>query len=168
MLAPLKESVISDKIGVVRDNRYLTWRYLEKPFFTYEIYTVAKQGILCGCLVIYVAEKLGLKTVYVMECSATGDSREVYSGMLGKLDDIAREKKADSVSILLMPNHPQYRLFRKNGFIRVPKRLLPQKIYFVAKMLSDQIDATYVKAEENWYISWGGSRCRLRQTTRLS
>jgi N-acetylglutamate synthase-like GNAT family acetyltransferase len=157
MAAPWKESAISDKIGVVRDSRYLQWRYLEKPFFTYEIYTVSREGALCGCFVIYVAEKLGLKTVYVMECSATGDNHETYSAILDKLDDIARERKADSISMLLMPSHPQYKFFRKGGFIRVPKKVLPQKIYFAAKVLSDQVDVAYVKNPNNWYLSWGDS-----------
>jgi hypothetical protein len=153
--ALLKESSISDRISVVRDSRYLEWRYLEKPFFTYEIYTVTKQGALCGYFVIYVAEKLALKTVYVMECSSTNDSSEIYSAMLRKLDEIALERKADSISMLLMQNHPQYRLFRRSGFIRVPKKLLPQKIYFAAKVLSEKIDTTYARDPKNWYITWG-------------
>jgi hypothetical protein len=153
--ALLKASTISDRIGVVRDSRYLEWRYLDKPFFTYEIYTVTKQSALCGYFVIYVAEKLGLKTVYVMECSSTNDSSEIYSAMLRKLDEIALERKADSISMLLMTNHPQYRLFRRSGFIRVPKKLLPQKIYFAAKVLSEKIDTVYARDPKNWYITWG-------------
>jgi hypothetical protein len=157
MDVPWKESAISAKIGVVRDSRYFEWRYLEKPFFTYEIYTVTRQENLCGYFVIYLAEKLGLKTIYVMECVATGDSQEAYSAIVGKLDDIAYERKADSISMLLIPSHPQYKFFRKRGYIRVPKKVLPQKIFFAAKILSDKIDAIYAKNPNNWYISWGDS-----------
>jgi GNAT superfamily N-acetyltransferase len=152
---PWKTSAISERIGVVRDRRYLEWRYLEKPFFAYELYTVTKHGDLCGCFVTYLAEKFGLRTVYVMECAAAGDSHEVYSAILGKLEDIARKRKADSVSMLLMPSHPQYGLFRKAGFVRVPRKLLPQEIYFAAKVISKTVDTMYLKDPRNWYISWG-------------
>jgi GNAT superfamily N-acetyltransferase len=152
---PWKESAIFQRIGLVRDSRYLEWRYLEKPFFNYDIYTVRKRGALVGYFVIYIAEKFGFRTIYVMECAAIADSLEVYSAILASLVGIARERSADSISMLLLPNHPQYRFFRKSGFVQVPRKFLPQKIFFAGKVLSKSIDTAYVKDPRNWYISWG-------------
>jgi hypothetical protein len=152
---PWKESESLNRIGVVRNEKYLSWRYFEKPFYDYDFYVVSHGGQLCGYFVLYLGEKFGLRTIYIMECVVTKENPSAYKAILHKLENIARERQADSISVLLLPNHPQYKLFKQSGFIRVPRKLLPQKIYFAAKVLSKDIDASYVKDAKNWYISWG-------------
>lgn len=147
---------IAGNLAVVRNKKYLTWRYLEKPYFKYDIYkVVSKDGSVKGYYIVFVSERFGLKTVYVMEMLAGEDDKDVYCLMLNHLKKLAHEQKADAVSMLIMPGNAHYRIFMKSGFIRVPRKLFPQQIYFGARILSGELDNNYIKKENNWYISWG-------------
>ena len=151
-----KSCFASSKIAVAREFAYLKWRYMDKPFGKYDIVTaVDENNEISGYMVITVAEKKGMKVVYVMEIMARDDNKRVYGKFLKYLESYARERKADAVSMLCLPNNPNKGLFYKHGFLPVPRKMFPQDIHFCARANSRDIDKTYIKDAKNWFITWG-------------
>jgi predicted acetyltransferase len=147
---------VAEKIALVRNKKYLTWRYKQKPHFKYDIYAVVlKNGSVQGYFITYISERFGLKTIYVMEILACSDAKNVYSVMVDHLNKMAREISADAISVLLMQSNPIYGYFLRCGFIPVPRKIFPQEIYFGVRPISDKIDHDYATDSRNWYISWG-------------
>jgi hypothetical protein len=146
---------IAGKIALVRNKGYLHWRYLEKPFFTYDIYVAMAGAKLCGCIITHIAEKFGVKIIYVMEILTENDDSAVCQVLLEELNSIAMRQGAAAISLLLLPDNPNRSLFLKNGYLPVPRRLFPQDIYFGARVNSPDIDPGYARDMKNWYISWG-------------
>lgn len=151
-----KSCFASSKIAVARESAYLKWRYLDKPFSKYDIVTVVDENNeISGYMVIAMAVKKGLKVVYVMEIMARDDNKRVSGKLLKYLETYARERKADAISMLSLPNNPNKWLFYKYGFLPVPRKMFPQDIHFCARVNSEDIDSVFVKNNANWYISWG-------------
>jgi hypothetical protein len=151
-----EKSFIAQKIALVRHKKYLHWRYLEKPFFSYDIYIVDnRDGQIGGCIITSTSEKSGMKIIYVMELFTENNNQRLCQALLDKLVVIATEQDADAISLLSLPDDPFHTLYRRNGYFPVPRRLFPQEIYFGARLISEDIDPTYARDKHNWYISWG-------------
>jgi hypothetical protein len=149
-------SFASSKIAVARDQAYLKWRYLDKPFGNYDIVTAADENNeLVGFMITAMTEKKGIKVLYVMEIMAKDENRKVYKKFLKYLETNARDKSADAISMLSLPNNANMRLFYKHGFLPVPRKLFPQDIHFCARVNSGDIDRKYVADSDNWFITWG-------------
>ena len=149
-------SFASDKIAVVRDQAYLKWRYLDKPFGNYDIVTATDENNeLAGYMITAMTEKKGIKVLYVMEIIAKDENRKVYKKFLKYIQTNARDKSADAISILSLPNNVNNRLFYKHGFLPVPRKMFPQDIHFCARVNSADIDRQYVADSDNWFITWG-------------
>jgi hypothetical protein len=146
---------IAGKIALVRNKSYLHWRYIEKPFFTYDIHVAMAGENLCGCIITHMAEKFGVKIIYVMEILAEYDDPAVCQILLDELNSIATRQGAAAVSLLFLPDNPNRSLYLKNGYWPVPRRLFPQDIFFGARVNSPDIDPKYARDMTNWYISWG-------------
>lgn len=149
-------SFASKKIAVAREPAYLKWRYLDKPFNKYNIVTaVDGKNKILGYMVTALAQKKGLKVVYVMEMMAVDDNKRVYEKLLGNLETFASERKADAVSMLSLPNNPNKWLFYKYGYLPVPRKMFPQDIHFCAHVNSKDINKKDVANSNNWFITWG-------------
>lgn len=143
------------KIAIIRDAEYLEWRYLRKPFFKYNMDVALSAGSTIGYLITYFGEMQGIKTLYIMEMIALRDNRDIYKRLIERAVELAKKQQADAISILVLRNSPNYSLLLRNGFIPVPRRMFPQRIYFGARANGELIDDKYVRDWKNWYISWG-------------
>lgn len=151
-----EKSFLAQRICLVRDKKYLEWRYLRKPFFKYAVYAAfSKENKVLGYAITNVADKFGIRIIYVMEFAAIEDSKEIYKSLIKTLHKMAERIKADAISLLILPNNPNYAFLLKYGFLPIPKRIFPQDIYFGACIISDDVEKDYVQDSRNWYISWG-------------
>lgn len=151
-----KTSSVAGKLAVVRNKKYLVWRYLEKPFFSYDIHVaISGDEKFCGCIITHTTEKFGMKILFVMELIAEKDDAVVCQVMLDELTRIARMKGAAAISLLIPSGNPNRFIYLKNGYLPIPRRLFPQDIFWCAKVNSPDIDPKYARDRKNWYISWG-------------
>lgn len=144
------------KIGIIRDWKYLHWRYLKRPSFQYKLFFVySRERELLGYFILHNKQKFGLNLLFVMEFVVKNDSKSICRFMLSGLQRLAVEYGVDAVTVFLQKNNPNYALFVKAGLVPVPRRFFPQKIFFSAKVLSHEIDESYIVQSNNWYLSWG-------------
>ncbi len=145
----------ASRIALLRDKRYLDWRYLRKPGFQYK-FVMAKSAGKCIAYAIYcVDKKLGLRMMYVMELVVGNSDAAATRDLCQHLNGLARQHAVDAISMLVLPGDPNQGIYRRFGFIRIPRKLFPQDIYFGAMVNSADIDQEYLRQDSNWYISWG-------------
>jgi hypothetical protein len=149
-------TAIAEKIALIRDRNYLSWRYLKKPFFIYNIYiAVSKNENPRGYVITHTAEKFGMKILFVMELVAEKDDPAVCSVLLDELNHIAQREGCSAISCLVTPDDHNRSMYIREGFFPVPQFLFPQDIFWCAKVISPDVDRVYVRDKKNWYISWG-------------
>lgn len=151
-----KTCFMAGKLAVVRNKKYLVWRYLEKPFFSYDIRVATSDDEnLCGFIVTHTEEIFGLKILFVMELMVEKDDPAVCQILLDELTRISLMKGASAISFLVPPGDPNRFMYLRNGYLPIPRRLFPRDIFWAARVNSPDIEPTYARDRKNWYISWG-------------
>ena len=151
-----KTTYMARKIAIIRDWKYLHWRYLKRPAFQYKLFFVySKSREILGYFILHKKKKFGLNLLFVMEFVVKNDSKRICRYMLSCLQQLALDYCVDAVTIFLQKSDPNYALFVKAGLVPVPRRFFPQKIFFSTKVLSRKIAKSYVAQPKNWYLSWG-------------
>lgn len=135
--------------GIVRDRAFLTHRLVEAPQAeTYRI--VADSDPERGALVATrEAVKHGGRIAYVMEALGGGSSlRDLLASELGRL----RDRGTELALAWCFPWSPNYRVLRGLGFLPLPQRLRPIRIWFGSRPLSTR--ASLADAPGRWYLSY--------------
>lgn len=145
----------SSRVALLRDKRYLDWRYLRKPGFAYRFVVARAAGKAVGYAIYCIERKLGVRMMYVMELVVGDDDAGVTAGLCRHLLDVARAESVDGISLLVLPGDPNAALFGRMGFIRVPRKLFPQDIYFGAMVNGSDVDLAVLRRDDQWYLSWG-------------
>lgn len=139
------------RVMVVRDATYLSWRFRRIPIRRYEVLRANVDGRLAGYIVLRLAEiagmQAGLVVDFIVEPSEAGDraGRALLSHALARFAD----EDIDLLASLMLPHAPEYRLLRHAGFWPLPRPLLPQRFRVVARGPEQAYDLG------NWYLTMG-------------
>ena len=100
-----------------RDVELIRWRFFRRPGFTY--FPVLISG---GFAIVNMGMRAGLREAKIIEVvlSNGNQPRKIFKELLKK---IYNDLKPDILSTYVSNDHRYYRLFAKNGFIRVPSRI---------------------------------------------
>lgn len=140
-------------IALIRDRAYLDWRYAHRPNVRYTILAAEREDRLLGYAVLRLMPKFGLHIGFIMELVVSPRERAVSRDLLRAAFDRFGAEGADIVGCLMPPGQGDARLLKEMGFIRVPKRFLPQDMFWGVRSL--QGSDGYLTDPANWYISWG-------------
>lgn len=143
------------KIAVIRDSTYLNWRYIQKPEENYIIFNIKKNKELKGYIVLKIAQKFGLKIGLIIDILADPTNILYVNCLINHVILYFQKMKTDLISVIMYPNHVYLKSLKKLGFIKVFKKLMPQKFYFVAKANNNEVIEKFIKNPKNWYITWG-------------
>lgn len=140
-------------ICVERDSNYLRWRY-GKPEEEYKILKIAHRDIMVGYAVLKTETRFNLKTGYIMDFIVCPKDDYIHELLSAIVMDFQKEK-VDLISALLMKKNPYYSIFRKYGFLSIPRRFHPQEIYFGVRIHINNGYNKEIRDPRNWFISWG-------------
>ncbi len=130
--------------AVVRDLRYLKWRFVECPTSEYRCVLTRRAGALTGYLVFGITNgQLNVKDWLGI------DDRAVRS-LFGAAIDQACAADASSASVTLLETHRNHRLIRRLGFARRPET--STTITYVPERLPWRADVT---SPDAWYMTVG-------------
>ena len=136
-----------EPVMLVRDVRYLDWRYRKVPLRRYDIFRAMAGERQTGYIVLRVADVLGLRAGLIVDFLAEDErsGRALVSHALARFatEDI------DLVAALMLAHAPEYRLLRSAGLRALPRRLLPQPFHLVAR------DGDLVRDARNWFFTMG-------------
>lgn len=143
-------------VGVVRDARYLTWRYLHHPVFRYGVRGLYEAGELRGLVIWRVAEKHGGHIGYVMELMVE-PSREDVAALL--LRTAIGEMAAAGAEVALawqLEHSPLQAVYRRAGFLPLPVSWRPIELHFGARWLGEPMGYP-LGNRASWYLSYTDS-----------
>jgi len=134
-------------IGTVRSRAYLNHRLFAAPHFRYRV--VANPDPGRGALVATrAAKKHGTHIGYIMEAIGGPTVEELLRSELARL----RDRGAELAFAWSFPWSPNYRLFRKAGFVPFPKPLRPIQVWFGCRPLTPR--AAPAADRNRWYLSY--------------
>jgi hypothetical protein len=135
-------------IACVRDRKYLTWRYYNKPGRPYAVWTFQKAGETEGYVVIETKEE-EVRTGYVMDLLCRPDRRAMATLLRHTMTRLAREK-VDRVRCLATEGSPMADALQDLGFRRERKG-----IKMIGTLLDRSLDPDSFTRPGNWHLTYG-------------
>ena len=137
-------------IIVVRDKRYLNWRYIDAPNAKYTIYAAEKGKEICGYIVLETAHSNGIMFGYIRDIIAYSNQSDILHSLISKGEQYFEEEKVDVIFSQMVPNKIYRKALFKNGFIHYFR----SKSRFLAYNASG-FSLDVLKNPENWFIQIG-------------
>jgi hypothetical protein len=141
----------TDKAMVVRDHRYLNWRYCKRPDASYMLFGIKRQSELTGFLVARATTTRGVRTGHLVDFLVAEGSSDVLSVLI---DDALDEFQANGVAaVRCYATDPGARnaLFR-HGFIPLRPR---NPTHFIRRIRRDRADLQKYASLRHWYLTMG-------------
>lgn len=134
--------------SIIRDRCFLTHRLLNAPQAD-QYRLVAERSPNGGAIVATrQVEKHGGRIAYLMEAMGTDLLRGVLTSELSRL----RDQGTELALAWAYPWSPNYSTLRRCGFIPLPEKLRPIRIWFGGREISRKADCA--RQRENWYLSY--------------
>lgn len=139
------------KLAVVRDARYLNWRYADHPDLSYRLLECRERasGTLRGVAVYGVGDWPRPNTAMIVDWLLPAADLDATHALLARCEEHAAE---DGVGVLgTIFNHvdPRFLTFQRAGF------LVLGTSYFVVIKTIPRLDTVYYR--DNWYLTPGDS-----------
>lgn len=144
-----------NKLWVIRDYKYLSWRYDMRPESSYNLYTARENGNVKGYIITTEKIRDEGKVVFIADVLADIKIDGVVDDLLKTVIFESTVNGATMISSMIMPNSVYYSAFRRHLFIRLPQKLFPQEIYFGGCGLNNAISPNVLYDPKSWHINWG-------------
>jgi hypothetical protein len=147
-------SELSERVGVVRDYEYLSWR-LKRPGSSYVHFECRRaSGELLGYAVYELVLKHGCATGYFMELMSDVRHPEAASDLARAVLADMRERGADVALAWWMKSSVAAKTLQHHGFFPLPERLRPIRLHLGYRFLSggptitrDQFSFSYLDSD---------------------
>jgi GNAT superfamily N-acetyltransferase len=136
---------------VVRDTRYLNWRYPDRPNKEYEILLAYRGKVLSGYCVTGTAERRGYNIGYIMDIFADPSDSKTISLLIGNALKAMFKKNIVAVTCLITDRSHFVKFLRKAGFIFQMRGLS----YNVKVLSPQEVDVEKLKDLSMWHITFG-------------
>jgi len=135
---------------VARGEKYLNWKFVDKPFNNYRIFAAAdKTKQLFGYIVLKIERSEGEVRGKIVDILANPEKPEVFGALIQKgIQEFVRVR-ANYIEIVC--TYPPFaKWLRKMGFIRKPSPL-----WFMVKNWEGLFDREFIGDIKNWYLTLG-------------
>ena len=124
-------------IGLERTERYLNWRFVDKPTREYAIWVLRRGGRPVAHLVTRPAPLFGVRCAMLMDfgCRAGGEDA-LFRLVAARL---AAEQAEGTALGVTMGLHPFFARLRRLGFLHVPERFNPRHFTFVVRGIAPDV-----------------------------
>jgi hypothetical protein len=143
------------RLWVVRDYKYLSWRYNMRPESTYNLYSAWMQGNIIGYIITTEKIRNEGKVVFIADVLSDIKVDGVVDALLKTVIYESAGNGASLISSMIMPNSVYYSAFRRNLFMRLPQKLFPQEIHFGGYLLNNAVPSNLLYNPNSWHINWG-------------
>jgi hypothetical protein len=148
---------VSDKYEIIikRDRAFLTWRFYNTSFRSYEILAAKVGGELAGYAVLRCTEIEGIATGLIMDLLVEQGARGEAAGMLLVEQATCRFEEAGMAlaGSLMLPHTHEFAILRKSGYVKAPERFSPQGFQLNAKSLSSEVSQEFLAQSSRWFIT---------------
>ncbi len=141
------------RITIVRNQRYLNWRFVSNPNATYTRLIAELRGDVVGYLVTSVIKRPEYVEGHVVDVMVRADHHDALCALIGHAVERLRRQGAALISVWTIrdnSHHVEYdRAFRRLGFWR--RR--PSALHLIVRAQEECAPRAYVLDSANWYIT---------------
>lgn len=148
-----KEASEDHPIIVVRDCKYLNWRYFQKPGVKYTAWIAEKDEKVLGFVVALFREKDEVKQGFIVDLLTLPQHKNAALVLISKAIRYLRRRNVDSISCWMLGNKFYHMILRNNAFMPVTDIQLIVRI----NSQKSKISREFLKDRSNWYITMGDS-----------
>lgn len=139
------------QIMIVRDRKYLNWRYAQKPGNEYTILLAEKEKAMLGYGVVKL-EREDLPRGFIMDVLTLPNDDNIAKLLIDKAIGYLREQGAAIISCIMLQGNPYYGILRKMGFTKRRSGLR-----LCARLFNGDLSREFIANPVNWYYVWGDS-----------
>jgi len=147
------------KIVIVRNKKYLNWRYVNVPDVEYMIYVAREKGEICGYIVLRCVDEKDMKSGSIFEVFAPLERPDITSSLLSKAEEYFKSQDVDLIFCSMIADKRLCKIFRKKGFIFSDFLIsrFTDRGQFCAYTSHPNIPKTFFMNKKNWFIQLGDS-----------
>jgi hypothetical protein len=142
-------------LWIVRDLKYLSWRYDMRPESNNEIFTAWFNSNIAGYVITTSQTRNEGRVSFILDMLADVNVNGTIEALLKAVINSSIKNNDAMISALLMPDSLYRSVFKKFSFFPLPKRLFPHEIYFGGRLLNNNISTEIFYNPASWHISWG-------------
>lgn len=142
-------------IMVVRDQRYLKWRFFDRPDFRYHVIIAEKNDNIEGYIVFSAEESKNGKVGHIDDALAS--SKEVAQNLILSAIDFFQRKEVDLVECWMLKGFVWYNVMREKGFVPMHFFVPTEKKRFIVRINSEDFFHYYKCVQRKWYITYADS-----------
>jgi len=143
------------KIWIVRNYKYLSWRYDMRPESQYNIFSAWANNEIAGFVITTSQRRDEGNVCFILDILVDSE----LSGVIEKLLVTVKKQSIDNndtlISSMVMPASIYRKYFHKFCFVSLPHKFFPQELNFGGRTLDNQISNEVFFNSASWYISWG-------------
>jgi GNAT superfamily N-acetyltransferase len=149
------EASTHHELLVVRDRRYLNWRYVKKPHANYVILAAERNKTIDGYAVLAteIRSFAGWKKGYIIDIFAK--SKEAIEFLIQMACDYFSDENADLAICWMMKNQEYYDRLVKHGFVN--DTFSSQKLICRVNTSDNTFKRLFRILERNWFFTMGDS-----------
>lgn len=145
------------KAMVIRDRRYLNWRYRDRPDATYLLYGFERGAELEGFLVARRTTYKGMPWGYLVDFLTPENSRDAVSSLIDAAVDELRRLGAAAVVCYVTDDDARATLYRR-GFFSAPQS---DPMRFPLSFAESHPELKKFAAMSSWYLTMGDGDLEL-------
>jgi len=138
------------EIIVVRDSKYLNWRYLKIPHLNYKIYALEKDGEIEGFVVLRISASGRKGIIEDILVSADKEGRRLAKILLSYALKYFKKKGVGGVVAWMLKNSSLSGIFRRRGFF-----LRPTPHNLLIRSYGEEFPINYLLNSSKWYVMMG-------------
>lgn len=136
-----------------RDSQYMNWRYKDKPNKKYKYFSLYEGNLLIGKTIYTIEKKHNGNIGYIMDIICNPDNKLAAEILLKKTTLEMINQRTDVILAWIPANHFLYSIYKKNKFIKLPRKLQPIKLFFGYKTNNSNIEIK----NSDFFISYSDS-----------
>ncbi|MFC2023119.1 GNAT family N-acetyltransferase [Chloroflexota bacterium] len=150
------ERVATDyEVVLRRDRQYLDWRYIQRPSATYTVHAAEQGEEILGFIVGRTWHMLGVNFGLIVDLLTCDQDQKVAQALVAEAVHDYTQDSADAIGCLMFDHQTYCQALRREGFIRMPKKLLPRRFRFMARVNQDDPALRQVLSIQDWYLAAG-------------
>lgn len=140
-------------IGLIRDSKFLNWRFVNKPGEEYFIFAAEKDKKILGYIVLKNAEMFNLSLGLIVDVLTLAPDH-VMDSLISKAIEHFKKQKVDVIGCLMLKQTPYFKTIKRAGFVSVPKALSRKEFYFGVQVKPSVLPDEIVNNPTNWFLTW--------------
>lgn len=146
-----------NKVQLNKSIQYIKWRYFDIPTKNYKIIKIEKENKIIGLAILRGENTLGSRTVLLMDLMFLNqeDHYKDTNLFVKHLAKTLKNNKIELIASLINTSSYESKILRKNGFIKVPQKILPQPIPYILRINKENPELKILSELQNWNLCFG-------------